>query len=164
MKALPPQSRLLELFSYDPDTGVLTRRISAARMPAGSIAGDLTSTGYMRVCVDGARYRVHRVIWKLVTGSDPVGIDHEDLDRTNNRWGNLREATETQNAQNRSLRSSSRSGFKGVCFHKKSGKWLARVYVNSEQVCLGLFDTAESGHLAYVTAAKRHFGEFARAA
>jgi hypothetical protein len=161
-KQIPARERLIELFSYDPATGVVRRKIAAARMAAGSVVGDVTSTGYLRVSVDGSRYRLHRVIWKMVTGCDPLDIDHEDLDKMNNRWGNLREATKAQNSQNTSIRADNTSGFKGVCFHKRSGKWLARIYVNRRQTCLGLFDDAASGHSAYVAAAARSFGEFAR--
>ena len=53
---------------------------------------------------------------------------------------------------------------KGVDWKARSQKWQARITVNKKQVYLGLFNTQEAAHAAYVAAAQKYFGEFAREA
>ena len=56
-----------------------------------------------------------RLIWEMRTGEDPVAqIDRIDGDRLNNRWNNLRPATNGTNIWNSKLRKDNASGFKGV--------------------------------------------------
>jgi hypothetical protein len=45
-------------------------------------------------------------------------MDHVNGDRADNRWCNLREATQSQNQANTSMRADNISGYKGVCWHK----------------------------------------------
>ena len=90
---LPDTEVLRNLFNYDPETGVLSRRSGRrAGQPCGYLAGE-TYKGYLRVKIKGIHYRVHRVIWKHYYGEDiPEGysIDHIDFDTQNNRIENLR--------------------------------------------------------------------------
>lgn len=46
------------------------------------------------------------------------------------------------------------SGFRGVSFHKRTGKWQAYISVNRKQFHIGLYDTPEEAHEAYIAAAK----------
>jgi hypothetical protein len=91
----------------------------------------------------------------------PMLIDHRDGDGTNNRWSNLRSASSTQNLNNARRRCNNSSGFKGVYFNKKEGRYMAQIRTASKRLFLGLFDSAEEAHAAYVSAAKIHHGEFA---
>src|SRR3990167_8194498 len=87
------------LFAYDPDTGVVTRRVNInGGGKAGSVAGALfDGRGHLGVLVDYERLYLHRVIWLIVIGEWPVAdVDHRDGDPANNRWANLREATRSQ--------------------------------------------------------------------
>ena len=88
-------------------------------------------------------------------------IDHRDGDRANNRWDNLRCATRSENNANRALQRNNCSGFKGVSL--KSGKWRARIRKHGRLFALGVFQTPQAAHAAYVAAARRLFAEFARA-
>ncbi len=67
-----------------------------------------------------------------------------------------------ENLRNMKRRRSNVSGFKGVHFEKKSGRFRAIIKVNGRTKQLGGFDTAEAAHARYCEAAKQHFGEFAR--
>lgn len=99
---------------------------------------------------------------RFLLGDPPYEVDHEDLDGLNCRRKNLRPATSSQNAMNRSRRSDNKSGYKGVAFHKGQQRWYARISVNRRQVELGYFSSAELAYDAYCAAAKKHYGEFAR--
>lgn len=105
--------------------------------------------------------RLHRLLMGEPEGFE---VDHQDCDGLNNRRKNLRVATKSQNMQNQRLRSTSKSGFKGVCFRKDIGKWMARIKVNGKQHHLGCFTTAEDAHAAYVAASDRLHGDFGRVA
>lgn len=158
-------SRARELFTYNPATGDLTRRISVRGYRAGGIAGTAKVNGYRGVIADGRGYLVHRLAWLMETGEWPANdIDHINGDRADNRWENLREATRSQNNGNMRLRKDNSSGFKGVCFHPQSGKWRAVIWAKGRRHHIGLFATPKAAHDAYMDEAKRHFGEFARAA
>jgi hypothetical protein len=166
MRPLPPAALLREMFSYDEESGVLHWRNGRGhKMRPMSRAGWVHKQGAcMYVEFSGRKYKVHRVIWKIVTGSDPVSeIDHINGVGTDNRWCNLRAATHLQNMRNARRRIDNESGFKGVGFHRQMNKWRARLQVDGVEKSLGLFDTAEEAHRAYLRAAKSAFGEFMRA-
>jgi hypothetical protein len=158
-------ARLRETLAYDPVTGIFTRRVSnLARWKVGSEAGSLHSLGYRIIAVDGVMYRAHRLAWLYVHGQWPDGLlDHANGDRADNRIANLRPATVSQNKANSKLRSDNKSGFKGV-YASELGGWRAEIRCDGKLHYLGRFGTPELAHAAYVAAARRFFGEFARAA
>jgi hypothetical protein len=53
------------------------------------------------------------------------------------------------------------SGYKGVSWNKRKGKWRATITVNRKPLFLGYFGTPEEAAGAYDQAAIRHFGEYA---
>lgn len=154
--------RLREVLSYNPETGKLTWRVRMSqRVKSGDEAGSLGVDGYVHICVDGRRMRAHRVIFAIMKGYWPkLDVEHEDLDKTNNRWLNLREANDSQNHAN--TRARGKVGLKGVSQHR--GSFQARIKINGRDIYLGTFKTAKAAHAAYVVKAKELFGEFARVA
>ena len=90
-------------------------------------------------------------------------IDHRDGNITNNRWNNLRRATASQNNANRRRPRHNTSGYKGVSFRRDSGKWSATIGRDGKIIHLGIFATPQEAHEVYVKAARKLFGEFARA-
>jgi hypothetical protein len=91
-------------------------------------------------------------------------IDHRNKNMADNRWGNLREATASQNAANKSMLPANKEGAKGVVKVTRFGvaKFEARIRVDGKQIHLGRFDTRQEAHAAYCNAAEKHFGVFAR--
>lgn len=104
---------------------------------------------------------MHRQI-KGVGYKDPREVDHvnnkETLDNTDE---NLRFANDTEQMCNHGIRKDNSSGLKGVSFHKATGKWQAQIQVNGKKIYLGLFDTKELAHAAFVEAAMKYHGKFA---
>jgi len=106
----------------------------------------------------GPRYvLMHRMICQ--TDKD---VDHRNGDGLDNRRENLRPATRSQNIANSRPSSSSKSGLKGVDWHRQRGKWRAQITVLGRHQYLGLFATALEAAAAYDRAAVEAFGEFAR--
>ena len=160
---------LRSLYSYSPETGDFIRLTSAYMNPAGSIAGTFDKDGYRQISIGPRKatkiYKSHRLAWLYMTGEWPKGhIDHINGNPSDNRWCNLREATPTQNVANAKRRKDNTSGFKGVCWYRKTKKWKAEIMISQKHIHLGYFDTPELAHQAYVDAAIKYFGEFARAA
>lgn len=147
--------RLRELLHYDPETGIFTRLIGVKGAAAGRQAGALDSYGYLRMRIDGKRYKSHRVAWFYVHGKWPaMMLDHINQVKTDNRIVNLREVTASENVQNTSLMANNTSGYRGVTWSKKKHRWKAQITVNKKRIALGHFDTAESAFMAYAKAAK----------
>lgn len=165
---LPAQQELREIFGYDPETGALwflDVRVVGLRIVATSHAH---RDGYRIVRLPGTRrwLRAHRIVWKWMTGEDPVGdVDHINGDKADNRWENLRLATRSQNMANRGSPRRRRSDLpKGVTYCPQTGRYRASLTVNYKTIRLGRHDTPEQAHAAYCTEVARRFGAFARAA
>ncbi len=84
------------------------------------------------------------------------------MNRSNNKWENIRKATKTQNFANKRKYSNNKSGIKGVCWDKDNNRWLAQIQVSKQKIKLGRYINIEDAKAAYAEAAKKYFGEFAR--
>lgn len=160
------QERLIALLRYNPETGLFAWLVSRGRTAkAGGVAGGLDKEGYHVIKIDGREYKAHRLAWLYVHGAWPSAeIDHVNRDRADNRWSNLREATETQNSANRSMSSRNTSGVKGACWNKARGKWMGYIMSNGSRRHLGYFTNLEDASAAYAAAARDAWGEFAHPA
>lgn len=87
-------------------------------------------------------------------------IDHVNGLRSDNRWCNLRVATQAQNSRNQVR--PNMTGFKGVS--KKGSRYAASIRRGRTVVHLGIFETAQAAHAAWVRAATAEHGEFIRTA
>lgn len=151
------KERLHELFEYDIDTGVFTRKTSFNRWKVGDKVGYVNTDGYIEAGVDGEYYGVHRLAWIYVNGDIHVDeIDHINGVRDDNRISNLRPATKAINAQNKRVaRVDSKSGILGVCWHKTSSKWHAQIQVAGKKLHLGTFVNKEDAYDAYISAKRK---------
>lgn len=147
--------RLKELFWYNPETGLFTRRIATStRTYVGEIAGSPDRDGYIRICINYKLYGAHRLAWFYMTGSWPTKqIDHENRITSDNRFKNLRDFSNKQNSQNKGPmkpRSVPRAGAKTnyVGVSKKNSKWRAQATINGVRIYLGVFETEELANAA----------------
>ena len=146
-------NRLMEVLEYNPDTGIFICRISRKGAGAGSVAGCVEPSGYRRIMVDYKRYHAHSLAWLFIYGHWPKDqMDHKNGIRDDNRIENLREATCSENGQNRKMNVSSTSGLIGVTFHRRDKKWQACIMINSRSHHLGYFADKHAAHAAYLAA------------
>lgn len=150
---------LREILRYDPATGIFIWLVSPAhRAPAGSVAGSLKETGYRRISYRGHFYYAHRLAWLYVFGEPArLNIDHINGERDDNRIGNLRAVTHSQNIGNSRLSRANTSGFKGVGWDKARGKWAARIKVNYKFIHLGRFNNIKDAVAARLAADAKYF-------
>lgn len=154
-----------QILDYDLETGLFTwrHRADASRKWnskwAGKPAGSICKYGYVVIKINGTAYMAHRLAWLHANGSWPNEfLDHKDMVRSNNRLSNLRPCNGSQNKANMRTRVDNRTGLKGVTFMKDRKKWRATL----QPISLGDFDCPAAAHFAYVVAADKKYGEFAR--
>lgn len=158
------QERLKELLHYDPETGIFTRLKCACHSAVGKRAGSNDNiNGYRHIKIDQKSYPEHRVAWLYMHGKWPDGeIDHKNCDGQDNKFNNLREATESQQVNNRRRFKNNTSGAKGVHWVPHCGKWMARVWSKKKTHYLGLFATIEEADIAAKAKRIELHAEFAR--
>ena len=100
---------------------------------------------------------MHRAVLKAANDMVVDHINHNGLD---NRKANLRLATVAQNAWN-AERPIGRSGYRGVSFDKRVGRWRVAICCCGKRKQLGYFSDKHEAAKAYDRAAKKYYGEFA---
>lgn len=122
----------------------------------------MTARGYAarNVSVGGVTSTIflHRVINNT---PDTYITDHISGDKLDNRRSNLRTVVAAQNVQNMPPTRKNSSGYKGVSWHKRQGKYYAYIRVNKVLIHLGYYDTAEAAAKVYDIAAVKHYGKAA---
>jgi hypothetical protein len=146
--------------TYDPETGefINIKKRRKGRPRLGEVIGRIGSDGYVVLTIEGREVKAHRVAWAYMTGEWPSKfIDHKNMVRTDNRFCNLREATKAENMQNqRKGQPHGKSGLLGVGWHNMRNRWSAQIGVDNKKIHLGLFDTPEEAHAAYLEAKKKY--------
>lgn len=181
-KPLPSPEVIRQLLRYEPETGKLFWRERPVEMfcdtekrqasqscmlwnarHAGKQAfTHVSDRGYLCGRVHAVLYRAHRIAWVIYHGSEPkVEIDHINCVKTDNRISNLRLARRSDNVRNKGVTCQNVSGLKGVGFHRRTGKWRARICVDGVDIHIGLFRSKEEANAAYTAEARRIYGEFA---
>lgn len=156
------QALLKEHLHYEPETGVFTwikkTSIKSNNIKIGRLAATKMNNGYLAVQIFNKSYLSHRLAWLYVYGKlSENEIDHINGLKTDNRIVNLRICNHGENLQNLTLLKNNSSGFAGVSFHKHRGRWQAKIRYNKKDYYLGLYNTPEEAHQAYVIAkAKYH--------
>ena len=174
IKPLPPLEELRRCFAVNPECPSGLERIGAPSYKPGGRArvgglgptGGVGSDGYWRVTIKGSSYRIHRIIWALTHGRDPMElvVDHRDGDPTNNHPDNLRACTESENLQNKRSPGRRVAGInvglpKGIA--KQGDKYVFKIMVKGEPHAGELLTLSAARHYAHQVRARLH-GEFAR--
>lgn len=154
------QELLKSMFCYSPETGEFVRTKDTYRsvFKEGEIAGYKHSDGAIYIHINYKMYKAHRLAFLYMNGEFPEsGVDHIDGNRANNKWANLRPATQAQNAQNLALRTNrGGTGYTGVTFDRGRNKYQAKIQASGKVMHLGRFETAEQAAEAYSAAKLNH--------
>jgi len=141
------QQKLHSLVLYHPTSGDFTQT-------DGGYLEHKLHHGYVIVLIPGVgRFSAHRLAFLFMEGSWPeYAVDHIDGIKTNNKWSNLRRATKQQNEQNiKKPYKNNSTGVLGVSFcGKNQSKFEARISFNGAKVHIGVFDSKEEAHKAYI--------------
>lgn len=123
---------------------------------AGAPAGHMNADGYVVIETAGKAIGAHRIIWLMHHGAWPTGeIDHINGNRADNRIENLRDVIKRTNSENRRRATySSKTGVLGV-EELPSGRFRARIRSFGKIHDVGIFDSTESAHAAYVQAKRK---------
>lgn len=145
------QARLCELFYYDPDTGIFTRKLDRQCVKKGQIAGSPNEFGYLKIGIGKKVYSAHRLAWVYLYGEIPEGveIDHVNRNKSDNRIANLRLVTHQQNMENQKTHVTNKSGYKGVSWWAPTQKWKAQIGHQGKKYHIGLYQTKEEAKAAY---------------
>jgi len=155
------QKRLKEVIDYNCSTGDFVWIVSSGTVSKGRKAGCLDDKGYVRIKIDGKKYKAHRLVFLYLNGCFPRSeVDHVNGVKNDNRFVNLRLANNTQQNANKKIQINNTSGYRGVHFFKPRGKWRATISVNKKTKYIGSFDTPEEASVAYECEAAFCFGEF----
>jgi len=147
---------ICEYMTYNKDSGFLVWKKSLGRkIKPGNVVGSLNYKGYIEFDIFGKRYRAHRVIWAMQTGSDTdLQIDHINGVKSDNRIENLRAVTCSVNMQNqRNAKKTSKTGILGAS--PRGSKFVAQIKAQGAKKYIGMFHSAEEAGQAYLLAKRR---------
>ena len=140
---------LHRLFHYDPDTGLLVRKVRLNNSKAGTVVGSMDGHGYLCTQINGKHHKIHRIVYCMHHGYFPENeIDHINRIRHDNRIENLREVSRSCNLRNSKLASDNKSGIKGINWNKRDKRWKAEISVNKKKIYLGYFKNFDSAVVA----------------
>ena len=148
------QQELQERLNYDPKSGLLTWKVRPENTFATKRAWAIWNTrfsnkpafttiskyGYHVGAINKVNLRAVRVIYKLMTGTEPEMIDHIDGNKLNDSWVNLRNVSAAENSKNKKKYTTNKSGVTGVCWDSGNNKWQASIKHNYKTIILGRFD------------------------
>jgi len=143
------QARLKDLLKYDPKTGAFTWLVRpTSNVHIGKVAGCLNAEGYRQIGIDGKTYLAHRLAHLYVEGYFPEYVmDHKKT--KSNKWSNIRHVTHACNMQNmKKIPKDNKSGFVGVGWVRREGKWRAFINLHNQHTSLGYHADKISAALA----------------
>lgn len=172
MKQRPDPETISSVLEYDALTGVLKWKPREQESFKSNKAGEAirwnrrysgkpaftakTNSGYFCGAVNKVVMQAHIVAWCIHYGTWPDGeIDHINGDRADNRIGNLRKVTRSENRRNSKTPKNNTSGVIGVSLYtheRKTPKWVASILSQP----IGYFNTKEEAILARKDAEIKH--------
>ena len=155
------QDEILQLFEYEPSSGMLRRIDGRKPYPWRGIGKDRRYLAFSYG--KGKSIYLHRAVWLYHHGQLPAMIDHVDGNPRNCRIENLRACDNASNQYNSRRKANNKSGFKGVVF--RTGyrhPWQARIVIEGKALLIGRFDTPQEAHAAYAEMAFILVGDFSR--
>lgn len=151
------QEYLQSILDYNKDTGIFTwlKFRASNKVKPGDIAGTVNKRKYRYISINNKDYKAHRLAWLYVYGTWPKNnIDHINGDPSDNRIENLRDVTQVVNAKNMIMHRNGK--LLGTSFHKPTNKWRSFIMLNKKFKHLGLYNTQQEAHEAYLREASKY--------
>ena len=160
---------LKECFQYNPINGILSWKIrpvshfvSEKRATAWNkryanteckVVKPVNNTlSYYKVSIHKKQYYVHTLIWLMMYNELPEGIvEHNDGNGLNNRLGNLRDKSFSENSLKAKISKNNTLGYIGISL-QKNGKYRSQVCYNGKNIALGAYDDAKFASMCHHTA------------
>lgn len=113
-------------FDYNPETGLLTWKVSAGPCKAGNRAGtwvgDRLRVGWLK-----QYHPATHIIWLWMTGKWPDKVvDHKDGNPSNDKWNNLQNIYKCQDSSKKVKQSNNKSGIPGVHYCNWRKRWIVQ--------------------------------------
>jgi len=125
---------LAKLVKYDPLTG------GFVWIKNGLKAGGIDKqSGYYQIVRPNGKVYGHRLAFACMGVDVPPEIDHDDRNRGNNKWDNIKPISHVDNNRNKSLPTNNTSGTIGISWNKQRDKWNAYIVVSRKKKSLGAF-------------------------
>ena len=114
----PIAKEILDKFYFRADGVLLWKEKLSNRVDVDKPAGSLNGKGYWVIRYKGKFYRRSRLFWTFMNGDIPKGyeVDHINRVKTDDRIGNLRLVTRSENCKNKSCYNN--TGFKFISKRK----------------------------------------------
>ncbi len=109
-----------------------------------------------------SNYRMHREILNII---DPrILVDHVNGNGLDNRRKNLRKVSFKENNLSKKTQGNNLLKLKGVStnYSATPPTYFSRLKTNGKVIFLGVFKTPKAAHRAYIKAAKKYHGDYAR--
>jgi hypothetical protein len=126
---------ILDYVKYDPLTGICywVKSCGGTSSPGREITS-ICKHGYKRLRFRGIDYKLHRVIWFIMTGEQPPDmIDHIDRDKSNNKWDNLRITDDSHNQFNTGLNINNKTGQRGIFWRDSSKGYQINITIRGKK-------------------------------
>lgn len=132
-----------------------------AGLEAGSLCvGRNGNKDYWHVRLGRATYKRSRVVFFMTHGRWPYPtVDHINGNSLDDRPENLREATYTQNGQNKAGYKKASGLPRGVSRYRSG--YRAQIHISGKREIIGAYDSPEDASAAYEMRRKEAFREFA---
>ena len=154
-------SQELALYHFDYKDGRLYwKNRTSNRNKLGAKAGSPDKHGYVNICFNYKKHKMHRIIYLMHHGYLPKEIDHIDGNPLNNKIENLRAATHSENLKNQKIKSCNTSGNKNVGWAKREQRWRVRLTVAGKDKHIGYFKDRELADLVAMEACNLYHKEF----
>lgn len=158
------QELLRDLFTYIPETGhFIWNSDRGCNRVKGKIAGTPDKDGYILLSVNRKLEKAHRMAFLYMLGHLPKQqVDHINGIKYDNRWENLREASNRQNMQNSKGKVYSEIGIKGIQERRIKGgiSYSCRIRIEGAVLCKSFRDL-EIAKQWLSNTRKQYHGEFA---
>lgn len=135
------------------DTSDLHKCIALAR----SISTNKIFEKYYIHCFTGTKQKLIKLHRLVMDAPLDLMVDHINGDPTDNRKVNLRFVNNSENQQNRQgAQRNNKSGVRGVCWHVREGKWIAKIRYMNKNIHIGYFNDIKDAEKSVIEARKKY--------